>query len=70
MIYCLAAFVPCENLIFTAVLFINGLHLHVSIQIGKVSAKEKDRPLQSLFAFVDFIFDNFTKERALDLNSG
>ena len=36
--------------------------MHVSIEIEKVS-------LQRLFAFVDFIFDNFTKERALDLNS-
>ena len=61
----LAALDPSVNWIFPAVLFINGLH--VSIQIGKVSLQKGK---SGLFAFLTCIFDNFTKERALDLNSG
>ena len=38
----LAEFDPCVNLIFPAVLSINGLH--VSIQIGEVSLRKKKNP--------------------------
>ena len=50
----LVAFNLCVNLIFLAVLFINKLHMHVLIQIGKVSLRNRKTGLYEVFfAFVD-----------------
>ena len=46
----LAAFDPCVNLIFSAVLFINGLH--VLIQIEKVSWRKTKAGLYEVFLVV------------------
>ena len=65
----LAEFDSCVNLIFPAVLFVNGLQ--VSIQIEKVSLRKRKTGLYEVFLhWLTCIFDNFTKERALDLNLG
>ena len=46
----LAGFDPCVNLIFPAALFTsNELHMHVSIQIGKMSMRKGKTDLYGVF---------------------
>ena len=60
---CLAEFDPRVNLIFPAVLFINGCTFRFK-SVKCLYEREKPAFTKSC------IFDNVTKERALDLNLG
>ena len=63
-----AAFDLCVNLIFPAVLFVNDCMFRFKSQ--KCLRKRKTGLYEVFLRLKTRIFDNFTKERALDLNLG